>query len=160
MAGRGKGAVGGNMSVRTGKVLFAVFIGLLAGSWFLGRRPSPSAASPIAWETSLAQAQAKAAAEGKLVMVDFYTEWCRWCQKLDAETFANEKVTKAIAEGFVSVRLNAEKEGADQAQQLGVEGYPTVVFLNAEGKELGRIPGYLGPEDFLAELRHLRQELS
>lgn len=148
------------MSVRTGKLLFAVFTGLLAGSWFWGRRPSPPPASPIAWEANLPQAQARAAAEGKVVMVDFYTEWCRWCQKLDAETFTNEKVTRAIAEGFVPVRLNAEKEGADQAQRLGVEGYPTVVFLNAEGKELGRIPGYLGPEDFLAELRQVRQQRS
>lgn len=148
------------MSVRTGRVLFAVFLGLLAGSWFWGRRPSPPTASPIAWEASLAQAQAKAAAEGKLVMVDFYTEWCRWCRKLDAETFTNEKVIQAIAEGFVPVRLDAEKEGADHAQQLGVEAYPTVVFLDAEGKELGRIPGFLGSEDFLAELRRVRQKLS
>jgi len=141
------------MKIRTGTLLLVVFSGFVVGSFLLSRNGTQPAASLVPWETSLSQAKAKAAAENKLVLVDFYTDWCKWCKKLDAETFASPAVAEAIAASFVPVRLNAEKEGEGDASRLGVNAYPTVVFLDAKGNEVGRIPGYLGPEEFLSELR-------
>ena len=28
--------------------------------------------------------------ENKLLVVDFYTDWCHWCKVMDKETFANK----------------------------------------------------------------------
>ena len=51
------------------------------------------------------------------------------------------------------VKLNAEQEGSQAAARFGVSAYPTLLFLNSSGREVGRIPGYVGAEDFLHELQ-------
>ena len=111
---------------------------------------APGAAA-LPWERDLPKALARASEEKKLVMVDFYTDWCRWCQRMDQTTFADAKVQRAL-QRVVSVKLNAEKDGRAAAARFSVDGYPTIVFLNASGGEVGRIPGYLEPGPFLQEL--------
>ena len=137
--------------VRVGVVI--VVFGILA---LYGLRGSTSrvgaGAAGVAWEPDLKGAMSRAGSERKVVMVDFYTDWCTWCRRLDETTFADSDVQRALTQ-VVAVRLNAEKDGRDQAQTLGVDGYPTIVFLDAGGKEVGRIPGYLPPKPFLDELR-------
>jgi hypothetical protein len=50
---------------------------------------------------------------------------------------------------LVTVKLNAEREGKSLAQKYGVSGFPTVLYLDAEGGEWGRMPGFLPAEGFL-----------
>jgi len=124
-----------------------------AGSSGSGSATAAGAAA-LPWERDLPKALARASDEKKLVMVDFYTDWCRWCQRMDQTTFADAKVQKAL-ERVVSVKLNAEKDGRAAATRLSVDGYPTIVFLDPNGGEVGRIPGYLEPGPFLAELEDI-----
>lgn len=105
----------------------------------------------LPWARDYDEAFTRARAEGKLVMVDFYTDWCGWCKRLDRTTLSDPRVRQALAR-FVPVRLDAEKDGRAQADRLGVRGYPTIVFLDPAGAEVGRIGGYLEPGPFLAEL--------
>jgi thiol:disulfide interchange protein len=116
-----------------------------------GSQTAAGSASTVAWERDLPSALARAGSENKLVMVDFYTDWCRWCRVLDETTFADDGVQKAL-QGVVSVRLNAEKDGRDAAARFDVDGFPTILFLNAAGGEVARIPGYMEPGPFLEEL--------
>jgi thioredoxin-related protein len=103
----------------------------------------------------VAAAVTEARTRNTLVMVEFFTDWCTWCRRLETETFADHDVRRELA-GVVPVRLNAEQEGAELAAKLGVEGYPTVVFLGPEGDEVDRIVGYLPPDRFLEQLRLIR----
>jgi len=102
-------------------------------------------------EGNLPVALSRAGSENKLVMVDFYTDWCGWCKKLDSTTLADPDVQRALS-GFVVVKLNAEKGGLSDAKRFGVDAFPTIVFLDATGAEVGRIPGYMDPKPFLDEL--------
>ncbi len=113
-----------------------------------------SGAGVLPWERDLPTALARAGSEKKLVMVDFYTDWCGWCRRLDQTTLADSNVRRAL-ERVVSVRLNAETDGREVAQRFNVDGYPTILFLNASGDEVGRIPGYLEPRPFLSEIEHI-----
>lgn len=143
------------MRVRVGVVLGLVFAGVVGWSLISDRQQQSAALAAIGWEADLASALSKAQSERKLVMVDFYTDWCRWCQRLEATTLADPAVAEAVRSHFVPVRLNAETAGKEDAERFGVEGYPTVLFLEASGREIYRISGYLEPEDFLKELRSL-----
>ena len=105
----------------------------------------------IAWEKNLAAALARAEVENKVVMVDFYTDWCRWCQVMDEKTFSNAAVQNELKR-MVVVKLDAERDGRDAARRYRVNGFPTMLFLDAKGQEVGRVPGYLPPEPFLEEL--------
>lgn len=144
------------MRVRVTAVLLGVFGGLLALGFLANMKKEAHPQSPIHWEANLASALAQASRENKTVLLDFYTDWCGWCKKLDRETFTNKNVVNMIASNFVAVRLNAEKEGEDEARRFGVEAYPTVVFVDPKGKEIKRIRGYLGPDAFLQELKSLQ----
>lgn len=110
------------------------------------------AANALPWERSLPPALARAERESKLVMVDFYTDWCKWCSEMDRTTYADSRVQSALGK-VVLVRLNAEKDGEADADRLGVSGYPTIVFLDGRGQEVGRISGYLPAGEFLEEFQ-------
>jgi thiol:disulfide interchange protein len=110
-----------------------------------------ASALAIPWEKDLAGALARAGNERKLVMVDFYTDWCRWCQVMDEKTLA-DKAVQVELKRLVLVKLDAERDGRDAARRYRVEGFPTILFLDATGREVGRIPGYLPPQPFLEEL--------
>jgi len=119
-----------------------------------GEGTASAAASSIGWEHDLDTALRRATSEKKLVMVDFYTDWCGWCKRLDQTTLTDSAVQQAISH-VVPVRLDAEREGAQEASRLGVDAYPTIVFLSAHGEEVGRIPGYLEAGPFLAEINQI-----
>ena len=113
-----------------------------------------SGSSVLPWERDLPTALERAGNEKKLVMVDLYTDWCGWCRRLDQTTLSDSNVQRALG-GVVSVRLNAEKDGMEIARRFNVDGYPTILFLNASGDEVGRIPGYLEPRPFLAVVEQI-----
>ncbi|RYG71849.1 thioredoxin family protein [bacterium] len=100
-----------------------------------------TARADIQWETDYVSASARSRLSGKPMMIDFYTDWCGWCKKLDADVFPNPEV-QAMAPNFIMVRLDAEKGGKDAAQQLQVKGYPNIVYMSSNGKRLYGHAGY------------------
>jgi thioredoxin-related protein len=109
----------------------------------------------VKWETSLPEAQKRAKAENKLIFLDVYTGWCYWCKKLEKETFPSTEGKAALAR-MVPLRIETQDEKyqptKDNAieRQYQVDGYPTMLILNANGKVVARTPGYLPPEPFAA----------
>ncbi|MCW5942300.1 MAG: thioredoxin fold domain-containing protein [Fimbriimonadaceae bacterium] len=124
------------------KTLFPILLVTLAAA---------SLAGEIRWAKSIAIAQAESKRSGKLLMVDFYTDWCGWCKKLDKDTYTDAKVID-LSNRVVSLKTDAEKEGKDLAKKYGVNGYPTILFLDPQGSVVGKIGGYLPPAGFAEEL--------
>src|SRR5438128_12157138 len=102
-------------------------------------------------EPSLAEALQQAKADGKLVMIDFYTEWCGYCKKLDETTWKDAKVQAWLGEHAVVVKIDAERE-EKLAAKYEVESYPTILFLRPDGSEVHRLDGYVTATEFLAEV--------
>jgi len=128
-------------------------------------------AADLTWSTDLPKAQAQAKGDGKMVLMDFTgSDWCGWCVKFDKETLSTDKFAdyaKAHLE-LVVVDFPNKKPQSDAlkaankalAAKYGVDGYPTFVVLNADGKEIGRQVGYApgGPEAFIAKLESYGQK--
>lgn len=94
-------------------------------------------------KVSFADAQKQAAKEKKKIMVDFYTDWCKWCKVLDVRTYSDMQVGKYVDENFIPVKIDAEKgEGVALAKKYQVKGYPTIVVFDAKGNEIDRVVGY------------------
>jgi thiol:disulfide interchange protein len=104
----------------------------------------------IAWVYDLDRGLEMAAEQGKPVMVDVYSDWCGWCKTLDEETYSDAQV-QAKASRFVPVKVDA---GRDETvyRKYGVEGLPTILFLNAKGEEIDRVLGFAPPEAFLEQM--------
>jgi thiol-disulfide isomerase/thioredoxin len=132
-------------------------------------RPAPPPAAARALEGSgspaLAGALSQAQSENKLVLLDFTgSDWCPWCIKFDHDVLSTEPFASYANAKLVLVKVDflrhtpqsddVKQANAALAKQFGVNGYPTYVLLNADGKELGRQVGYLngGPNAFIAKL--------
>ena len=107
------------------------------------------------FDSGFESALAEAGERGTLVMVDFKTDWCTWCKRLDRDTFSDPAVVAELGE-LVALQLDAEKEGVDAAERYGVRSYPTILFLDSAGHEVDRILGYLPPDAFLTEVQRIR----
>ena len=131
-------------------LLAAVVIGCGDGSG----RPAAGAASAMPWHADLDAALARADAEKKLVMVEFYTDWCGWCEVMDKKTFADATVQEQLKR-LILVKVDADREGREAARRYRVNGFPTMLFVDAQGREVGRVPGFLPPAPFLEELEDI-----
>jgi thioredoxin-related protein len=119
----------------------------------------------IAWR-EMGPALKEAKKQQKRILVDVYTDWCGWCKRMDRDTYARADVQTYLGATFIPVRLNAESsqratyKGSDYSyRQLAsgfrVTGYPTTVFLEADGSHITTAPGYMGATDFLAVLHYI-----
>jgi thioredoxin-related protein len=107
------------------------------------------------WATSLDEALGRARKEKKLVLVDFYTDWCGWCKRLDSDVFAKESFLAAAA-GVVGVKVNAEREPALQ-RKYRVTSYPRLFFLGPDGAILEQVRGYLNLNDFTEKVKAVQR---
>jgi protein disulfide-isomerase len=123
----------------------------------------------LEWMTDLPKALAKAKAEDKHVLLNFTgSDWCGWCIRLHKEVFSKPEFAEYANKNLVLVEVDfpnrkkqsAELKKANNALQekYGIEGYPTIVILNKEGKLTGKtgyVPG--GPKPFIASVEKAKK---
>ncbi|MCR8666550.1 thioredoxin domain-containing protein [Aestuariibaculum sp. M13] len=100
---------------------------------------------------TLEEALTKAKAENKLVFIDFYTVWCGPCKKMARDIFPLSTVGEMYNKNFINLKLDAEKEGEAVAKQYNVTGYPTLLYLDTDGKVLLMDTAYK-PEDVFLDM--------
>lgn len=105
------------------------------------------------------QVLAKAKADCKPVMIDFFADWCAACKELDHLTYVAPLVV-AEAGRFVTIKVDGTNENDATAalyERFGVKGLPTVAFIDPLGKVLEnpRMTGFLPPEQFLPEMQKI-----
>jgi len=103
----------------------------------------------VQWERDWETAFTRARAEGKPVLVSFSAEWCVWCKHLDTITFRDAKVARVLAEQVVPLTVDIDKTDRELLSRHRIDAPPTIVLLTGDGRELGRIPGYMPPTGFL-----------
>jgi protein disulfide-isomerase len=121
------------------------------------------------WGDNFDKAAAQAKSENKLLLLDFTgSDWCPWCIKLDKEVFSQSEFKDFASKNLVLVEVDfpqtkpqpsAVKAQNERLQnKFAIQGYPTVVVLNSEGKKVGELgyqPG--GAKPFIAELEKLKK---
>lgn len=109
----------------------------------------------VKWEEgTLNQALKKAKESGKeLVFLDCYATWCGPCQYMAKSVFTTKEAGDYFNKKFVNMKIDMEKgEGINLARQFKIQGYPTFIILNSNGKELGRIVGGAEIKQFIQKV--------
>lgn len=105
------------------------------------------ASAPVKWEHDYQSALKRAKAENKLIFMDLWTEWCPPCQHLQKNVFPTPEAQAALAK-MVPFSALVEKrdrtplpEGSKLADTYRLTAFPTLVILDANGKEVRRQVG-------------------
>ena len=120
--------------------------------------PGSVAAGQIAWETYSEDALARAKADGRPVFIDSYADWCIPCKELDKFTFSQPEVV-VLSRNFVMLKgdltVGTDPKVKAMYAKFGVKGVPTLVFIDAAGRELTELrgTGFEKKEVFLPKLR-------
>jgi thiol:disulfide interchange protein DsbD len=99
----------------------------------------------------------KAKQEQKLVMLDFYADWCISCKEMELNTFANPEVSKELKQLVLlqaDVTANSPENQA-LLKRFGLFGPPGILFFNLASQEQAeqRVIGYMPPQRFIERLK-------
>ncbi len=133
------------------------------------KTPAPKADDKEIHWMSLEEAVAKQKEHPKKIFMDAYTKWCGPCKILDKNTFHDPNVVKYVNEHFYGVKFDAEskdpisfkgktfanpnyvegKRGRNGVHELtmflGVNAYPTMIFMDENADMIMPVKGYLQP---------------
>jgi thioredoxin-related protein len=105
------------------------------------------------WTTDYKAALVQAKAQNKLVLLDFTgSDWCGYCKLLEKEVLTHQSFKDFADAHFILVTVDFPRRTAlpeDLQQQnlalknkFNVNGFPTLIVVNAKGKDRGRQVGY------------------
>ena len=107
---------------------------------------SAFASTPEGWTTDLEKAFKQAKEQKKSVLVEFTgSDWCPPCIAMRKNVFSKKEFVDAASKKYILVELdfpNGDKEVKEKnqpfAEKYKIEGFPTVILFNSEGKEFTR----------------------
>lgn len=112
------------------------------------------------------EAVAKVKKEKRKIVLDVYTEWCKWCKQMENTTFQQPELAAYINENFYPVKLNAEQKeeleyrdkvykfvrnGNMGYHELAAEllrgrlSFPALIFLDEDLNVIQSFVGYKTP---------------
>ena len=103
----------------------------------------------------------------KMVLLYVKTNWCAFCRKLNAEAFADKKIQKLINKNFIPAKIDAENKieivncdnkiytAKDFCKIVGVKSYPSILFLDKDGKPVASLKGYYSKNEIKQALEFI-----
>jgi thiol:disulfide interchange protein DsbD len=104
---------------------------------------------------------ALAKANGKVVMLDFYADWCVSCKEMEKFTFSDARV-RSYFDDMQLLQIDVTANNDDDKAMLkrfNLFGPPGIIFFNRDGQEFpsARVIGYQNADKFLLSLKQVTQ---
>lgn len=98
--------------------------------------------------------------KNKLLMIDFWADWCAACIELDHKTFSVPEVYNTINQDFIPLKIDGSKV-TDELKAIwaeySVKGLPTVLFLTPDGEELERFEAFRNEDQVMQVLKRVKE---
>jgi thioredoxin-related protein len=129
------------------------------------------ARADASWQTDYKKAQEEAKASNKLLVMEFTgSDWCPPCMQLQRDVFSKPEFQDYATKNLVLLELDfprrksqapdLAKQNEELAARYGIEAFPSVIILNADGKKVGEFIGF-DPNttvgSYIAQLEKLRK---
>lgn len=118
--------------------------------------------SEVRWfQEGYKKALKNAEKSNKVLMIDFYTDWCAVCQYMDKKIYNDDKFIEELTKlPIIPLKLNAERDGDGKvlSSSFKIKFFPTVLFIDGMGREIGRIIGFREREAFLDSIKKILEE--
>ncbi len=102
-------------------------------------------------ESAWAKILERAKKEKKIIFFDAYASWCGPCKQMQKNVFTRPEVANFFNTNFINVKKDMEEgEGPALANKYPLEAYPTLFFIDGNGKVIRQVIGYQTPEQLLA----------
>jgi thiol:disulfide interchange protein DsbD len=93
----------------------------------------------------------------KLVLLDFYADWCISCKEMEVNTFANPEVNQELQK-FILIQADVTKNSPEHQallKRFGLFGPPGILIFDLNSEELKdqRVIGYMPPQRFVERLK-------
>lgn len=98
--------------------------------------------------TDLTKAISDAQSQNKSILLIFDQDGCYYCDLLKQNTLSNKDLLSKLNEGYITVIVDINKE-PQLAAKYHVFGTPTMIFLDSNQKQIGKIDGYVEANEFL-----------
>lgn len=110
--------------------------------------------SKLTFQKAIKQAKAT----GKLIFIDVHTSWCGPCKEMAKTTFTDAEVGNVFNQRFINIKIDAEEDedGPMISKAYTVTAYPTLLFINGEGKMVKKLVGKQSKEKLLAAVSTIR----
>jgi thiol:disulfide interchange protein len=129
--------------------LLIIFVGVFAVLF-----TSHQSKGLIPWQANYTTASVEARTDHKLVLLDFYADWCGPCRAMAAETWSDKRVADAVS-SYIPVHVNVD-DNPQLSQHFGVQGIPNVVLVDGNGTVIAQHAGEMRPGEFLMWLHDVR----
>ncbi len=115
--------------------------------------------STIRWIEDFEAASQLAKDYEKLMLIEFYTDHCYWCDQLDQNTFTDAEIIQLTSE-FVCLKLNSptDENALTLTKKYDISGYPTTIFAESSAEEIHRIVGYRDSQAFRPVMERLLRD--
>jgi thioredoxin family protein len=107
------------------------------------------------WRSDERAAAREAKAYGKGLLVSFFAEWCDECRRLERDTLRDPEIRRVVVGRFVPLRIDLTeetRENREQSERYAVSRVPSLLVLDAAGRELYRFEAYVPPDTLLGVL--------
>lgn len=137
------------------KPIFKIASAFLLLAWTSIAVKAQTTTADESWEL----AKKQATTEHKLIFVDLYFTGCMPCAQMDKDVFPDPKVASFLKDNFVTFKSDILKEeiGKKLSMKYGVTGFPTFLFINADGKVIDNAMGFQAVEPFMALLQNAKE---
>ncbi|MEF8842497.1 MAG: DUF255 domain-containing protein [Haloarculaceae archaeon] len=120
-----------------------------------GAGPTGRHGTLVDWRAWDQTAFDRAEARTEPVLLYLTAPWCVACAEMDAETFSEPRLAAHVGEGFVPVRVDADRHPRVR-ERYNMGGFPSTVFATPAGEVMTGAT-YLGPDGFRGILDSVRE---